>query len=268
MSIDVAQVVGVLKESRKYKSLCEETLTRVASWAAARSKRNKEAAKRAKTKLHQVYGAYLGHWNPREAAGLLDQFAAAASADDVRRICRDIMFMHASTRERLQVLDGIYARIFEVTGNPQRVLDIGCGFQPFALPWMGVRAEHEYMGTEIDTRIVEVVNRFLQMMRQTGAVRAQDVLANMPTDEVDVAFLLKMLPCLEQQEKGCSEGILRSLNAKFVVVSLPMRTLSGRDVGMDEHYRRVMDEVLRDSTWPVTRFEMGHELFYILDKRR
>ncbi len=268
MPVDIAQVIDSLKQSRKYKSLCDETLNRVAAWAAARSKNGKEAVKRAKTKLHQVYGAYLGGWDAREAGALLDQLIGGQSEEDVRRICRDMLFMHASMRERMQGLDEIYARIFDVTGRPSRLLDIGCGFQPFALPWMNLPREAKYIGTEIDTRIVDLANRFLARIGQTGEIRAQDVLVSVPTDEVDVVFLFKILPSLEQQEKGCSGRILHEINAARVVVSLPTRTLGGRDVGMDEYYRRMMEEILRGGKWTVTEFAVERELFCILDKRR
>ena len=47
-----------LKESRKYKYLCDDTLRRISRWAVERYD-GRQAVKAAKNKLHQVYGAYF-----------------------------------------------------------------------------------------------------------------------------------------------------------------------------------------------------------------
>ena len=69
------------------------------------------------------------------------------------------------------------------------------------------------------------------------SVQCADVLVSVPEVRADVAFLLKTLPCLERQQEGAGVEVLRSLNARHVVVSFPTQSLGGREKGMYEHYR-------------------------------
>ena len=98
--------------------------------------------------------------------------------------------------------------IFEITGVPRRVLDLGGGLHPFALPWMNVPVTSEYVVWEIDQRMVDLVNRFFSTVGRRPLARCQDMLVRTPKEEADVVFLMRVLPSLEQQDKGCSMELL------------------------------------------------------------
>jgi len=267
MPIQLADVVEELGRSRKYRHLCRDTLRRIAFWSASRSSSQNEALKRAKRKLHQVYGAYLQGWDPQVAHGLLDSLPPTPQEDVLQAVCRQILNQHTSTRERQGALEKLYAAIFEIVGRPKRLLDLGCGLHPFALPWMGLPPDCEYLAWEVDRRMVDLVNRFLTILGRRPSAQCRDVLANGPPRQADVVFLLKMLPCLEQQERGCSEPLLRSLATPFVVVSFPARSIGGREKGMRAHYASAMGSILAECPWPVSTMEHGEEIFFILNKR-
>jgi len=259
------EVARAVTESPKYRCLSRETVDRIAAWAVARSPSRAGAVKRAKRKLHEVHGAYLGAWDPRRVEELL--FSPRPSGDAaVRDACREILSRHASTRERLPILDSFYRRIFEITGVPRRLLDVGCGLAPFALPWMSLPKDCEYVATEIDARIVSLVNRLFETESQKGAAHCRDVLAAIPDGEFDVVLLLKMLPTLERQQKGCAGPLLRALDARFVVVSFPVLSLGGRKKGMPHHYRKMMDRALDLSPRPAVPVELEGELLFVVDK--
>jgi 16S rRNA (guanine(1405)-N(7))-methyltransferase len=266
MGTEIDQVVTAVRESRKYRHICPDTILRTATWAAARSRSAKEATKRAKRKLHQVYGAYLDGWDPGALSELVEGVPHGADLESVRPICTAVMQQHTSTRERLDVIEGFYGKILGVTGVPRRVLDLGCGLHPFALPWMGLPEDVEYAAWDIDGRVVALVNGFFARVGLPQAARCQDVFAAEAGDEVDLAFLLKMLPCLEQQEKGSGARLLGRIRAPFVVVSFPARSLGGRDKGMAAHYGGTMEATLSDSGWRAEKIEAGRELLYVIDK--
>ena len=267
MPIRLTDVVAAIGHSRKYRHLCRDMVTRVAAWAVSRSRSEADAVKRAKRKLHQIHGAYMHGWDADAAHALLDSLQPDPDVSALRPVCRRIMEQHASTRERLPALDGLYADIFEVTGVPRRVLDLGCGLHPFALPWMNLPPESEYAAWEVDGQMVALVNRFLALAGRRPLARCRDVLARFPGEEADVILLMKMLPSLEQQRKGCSAEVLQVLNARFVVVSFPVRSMCGREKGMRAHYTRAMNNVLAECPWPTTTIELGREVFFVLDKR-
>ncbi len=268
MPIRLTNVVEAGGNSRKYRHLCRDMVTRVVDWAVARSHSEADAVKRAKRKLHQVHGAYMQGWDAGASHELLGSLPPHPDIAALRTVCRRIMEQHASTRERLPVLDGLYAAIFEVTGVPRRLLDLGCGLHPFALPWMNLPPESEYSAWEVDGQMVALVNRFLTLAGRRPLARWRDGLARFPREEADVILLTKMLPSLEQQRRGCSAELLQALNAPFVVVSFPVRARGGREKGMRAHYTRAMDGLLAQCPWPaVGRVEWGHEVFFVLDKR-
>ncbi len=258
----VSRVVESLRSSVKYRYLCEATLTRMARWALERHASPKDAAKAAKSKLHQVYGAYMEPGTcERVARGV-----AALPEEELRVVCRRIMESHASTRERLADLEEIGLALADLVKPQGPVLDLACGLNPFALPWMNLSPELSYYAWDIDARLIGHIDTFLAGIGCPGEAVCRDVLAEPPDVEADVVLLLKALPCLEQQEAGASLRLLRGLSARVVVVSFPSRSLGGRGKGMADHYGAFMQGICgaldieaRILMWP-------SETFYILQR--
>ena len=107
----------------------------------------------------------------------------------------------------------------------------------------------------------KLYDRFLQ---EYGSCVCRDVLVSEPTDEADVVFLLKTLPCLEQQEKGSSARLLGALRAPFVVASFPNESLGGRGKGMPAHYAAIIEKIASGIFGQVVRIAHEPETFYVL----
>jgi 16S rRNA (guanine(1405)-N(7))-methyltransferase len=259
-------VAEAIRQSRKYRHLCPEVVLRMAEWAITRTRSQKEAVKTAKRKLHQVCGAYLGHWESSALDDLLAQMPQGRDMELLKPACRAIMQRHTSTSERLEFLPGLFESLFRITGVPSRVLDLGCGLHPFALPWMGLPGDVKYAAWDIDARCVALVNAFLRRIGLEPLAEWRDVLGDGPKPPADVAFLLKTLPCLEQQQKGCGARLLREISAPFVVASFPARSMGGREKGMRGQYTAALAEMLHGTSWRSTLVERGQELFFVVEK--
>jgi len=267
MDVDVNRVVAQLSQAAKYRDLCEPTLRRMAAWAAARSASTTDAVKRAKRKLHQVYAAYLEGWDATAAERLMGQVEAKeAPADIARDVARRIMANHVSCRERFGALDHLYHDIFAITGLPTSVLDLGCGLHPLAIPWMGLPADVRYTAWDVDQRLTGVVGRFLAWIGQAGEVQAADLLVSLPQQPVDLVFLLKMLPCLEQQQPGVSRELVRHLPGRWLVISFPAQSIGGRLKGMVQHYDQAMRDTLDECGYAAQCLHTPTETFYIVNK--
>jgi 16S rRNA (guanine(1405)-N(7))-methyltransferase len=262
------ELIGVLKRSRKYANLCEDTLTRIADWAAARHKAPKSAIKAAKRKLHQVYGAYFDRLDLARVEELVQTLPSAATEDAVRATCREILACHASTAERLPLIDRLYPELLAATGAPSVILDLACGLHPFALPWMALPPQARYHACDIDHRLIDAVSLFLKRTGRRATAECRDILVSLPDGEADVAFLLKTVPCLEQQEPGATVRLLRRLRARHVVVSFPAKTLGGREKGMRDHYDRVMSRIAEELRAPTRRLDYPNETFYVVRRCR
>jgi 16S rRNA (guanine(1405)-N(7))-methyltransferase len=242
----VAEIVGGLRDSRKYGQLSLPTLVRVARWALRRYRDPQKALKAAKRKLHQVYGAFLQPGAiaaAQRAARLLAADSLPPEAE--RALCVEVLRQHASTAERLPFLERFYAEILADISPVRSVQDLACGLNPFGIPWMPLEPGGEYLAVDIDERLAAVFERLSDLWPVWLRGHSHDLLSgplNDPGGPPDVVLLLKAIPCLEQQEAGAGWRLLESLDAPCVVVSFPSRSLGGREKGMRQSY----DRLLRD----------------------
>jgi 16S rRNA (guanine(1405)-N(7))-methyltransferase len=170
----IATVVADVLASRRYRWLAPELVARIAVAESPKAARLAEAVKRTKRRLHQVCGAYV---ETLQSEVLLDRLrdAAAAGEEQLRDACREAMTRHASTRERLPVLDRFFAELFAVTGRPRVVLDLACGLNPLAAPWMDLPPDAVYLACDVDRRLVTLVDGFLALRGIRHAVELRDV---------------------------------------------------------------------------------------------
>ncbi len=267
MTFDPSEIIQALQTSRKYKYLCEDTLSRIAEWAGNSQPSQGQAIKAAKRKLHQIYGAYLSRWNPRRIEKILLSLGDNPTSAALEDSCRRILSLHTSTAERLGILGEVYSSIFEITGPPKRILDLGCGLSPFGLPWMNLPADAQYQGWEIDQRMVDQINRFFQIAAPGSTALCKDILSQTPSQPVDIALCFKLLPCLEQQVPGISSRLISELPASFVVVSFPVRSIGGRSKNMPQNYAANFEPILDQLNLNATKLEWPDELIYVVDKR-
>src|SRR3954454_15558408 len=159
---DITGLIASVQSSQKYAAISEDMIRSIGLRELAARRNLKEAIKATKNKLHQVAGAYLDARLPYDDWLALLEAAAAAdrqpTTDDrplsnsklkplplsaakgqnsaLARACLAIMRHHASTRERLPILESFYATTLASLGPVRSVLDLACGLNPLALPWM------------------------------------------------------------------------------------------------------------------------------------
>lgn len=244
-----------LLQSKKYRDVCPDTVRRVWDECTAKYKKPKDVDKAAREALHGITGAFLTPAEVRECAWAMQAWRAGGQTDAQ---LENILNKHASTRERLPLadMDALYARIFDITGKPGRVLDLACGINPIYLGARGVTVT----GADISGAAVKLINSF---GAPCNAVCA-DLLCGIPKGRYDLALLFKVLPLLERQRAGSAMAVMQSVNAAYIVASFPTRTLGGRNVGMAAHYADWMAAHLPDGRAVAGQFETENELFYIL----
>ncbi len=258
--------IAEIKRSKKYSSLNIDTIGRVVNWASERAESETDVVKVAKKKLRQVYGAFIDSFDYNKVKALQDQIIPTTRPVALKQTCEQILQCHQSTSERIGILDKACKSIFSVTGKPGSVLDLGCGLHPYSIPWMGLKQGTEYIAWEIDERIVDLVNGYFERSGINGRVELKDVLVDVPDYEVDVVFLLKMVPSLEQQEAGSSRKLIESLKAKWVVVSYPTASIGGAEKGMRENYEDMMEGVIEGMDVGIEKVEFDEEIFWLLRK--
>lgn len=256
---DLDTVLATLRASKKYSGLADAALQRVAAWAVARHRSTREASKAAKRKLHQVHGAYFDGKHLSAIDCALDRIGVA-DVETKKSICSEVLSLHASTAERSEILGSLYRAVFDVTGVPRSIIDVGCGLHPFGLPWMGLDSDCRYTAMDVDERLAARLDRFLGIMGQNARVYAGDILSDGVAEAADVALFMKVAPCFEQQSSGAFREILMKTQAAWSVVTFPVASLGGRDVGMRQHYERFIEEI---GATPAARIDFSTELVYV-----
>lgn len=270
MSADVDELIKLVQAvvgSAKYRHVCEDVIRNVGSRELARRPNLREAIKATKNKLHQVGAAYLA--GRMDYDRWLEGLGTAASSGDRRRflqVCREVMKRHSSTRERVGMLDEFYARTLAGLSGIRTVLDIACGLNPLAIPWMPLERDLEYHAYDMYTDMVAFLGQFLEIAGVRGQAEARDVTRFPPTRRADLALILKSLPCLEQLDKSASVRLLEATNAEHLLISFPVRSLGGRDKGMAHSYEQQFLELVAGKPWAVRRFEFSTEMAFLVSK--
>jgi 16S rRNA (guanine(1405)-N(7))-methyltransferase len=262
-------ILARIATSRRYRTVSDEVILRLAGEEIPKSRNLADAEKRTKRRLHQIFGAYTGQ--PDYPSLLVRMTAAHERGDDeeVRALCRTAMEWHASTRERLPILDRFYAAIFAITGVPESIVDLACGLNPLAFPWMGLADGATYVACDIDSGLVGFVAGFLDLLGVEHRVRLCDVVASPPNACCDVALLLKSVPCLDQQDPTTAVRVLSAIDARHYVITFPTQSLGGRGKGMARNYRTRFEALRTELGWEsrhVDEIELPGELIFIVKR--
>lgn len=269
------QLVGAVLKSPKYRNVCEDLIRQVGRRELAVRRNTNAAIKATKNKLHQVSSAYLAT-RIDYARGLeaLRRALDSGDSEELRQVCRQIMGLHASTQERLAILDEFYATTLAGLGPIRSVLDVACGLNPLAIPWMGLDEHVTYYAYDVYLDMVAFIREFLALIGVQGRAEACDVTqwqAGKPApppsrQQADVALILKTIPCLEQVDKTAGLRLLETIQARHALVSFPVHSLGGRSKGMVENYEARFHALVQGKPWAIQRFEFATELAFLVTK--
>ncbi len=164
---------------------------------------------------------------------------------------------HASVVERRSFARELYRGLFQIIGKAQRILDLGCGLNYFALkPYY----KGWYYGFDVSEREIALLQGQKNCVGQVV-----DIMSHAEYPPADVAFLFKMTDILDKG-KGHknTERILDILPVMWVVVSFPTVTMSGKPMNFPR--RKWMELLCQRKGWSFTLLEFPSELFYVVEK--
>ena len=261
------RLVEAVLASSKYRHVASDFIRSIGAGELGKRRNLKEAIKATKNKLHQVGGAYLQD-EPHYARWLneLQRATRREERAQVLAVCKDIMSRHASTRERLPLLEDFYGTILAEIAPVRSVIDIACGLHPLAIPWMPLANDAEYYAYDIYQDMMDFLDECLSCLHIPGQARVCDVIHVCPAQRADVAFLLKAIPCLEQVDKSAGQRLLETINADHLVVSFPAASLGGRNKGMVMNYEAHFVELVAGKGWTMKRFTFQTELVFLISK--
>jgi 16S rRNA (guanine(1405)-N(7))-methyltransferase len=260
-------LIQELRSSSKYQALNlpESTVHDLLVKELSHQRTTKEALKEVRKKLHNIVALYLGDPDYPQVFTELKAAFQSGDAQVIKAACTHILNSHVSTRERIDLVDEFYARLFAITGQPHTILDLACGLNPFTFPWMGLPKDINYYAYDIHQPRVTLINQFFELAGLPQLAIKQDVLVDPPQIEADVAFLFKEAHRFEQRQKGCNRPLWEALNVRYLLVSLPPQSLSGH-YNLVERQRQLVRSTLKNLPWKVEEILFKNEMVFIIDK--
>ncbi len=259
---DVESLAAAVLATRKYGAIAPEFVRRVAADELRRHPKN--ALKATKNRLHQVAGAYLSV--PPDYDSWLERLRMAAP-DERGEICRALMQTHASTRERLPILDEFYRTALADIAPVRSVLDVACGLNPLAIPFMPLADGATYYACDLYSDQADFFNAAFPLLGVSGSAWASDVTQTIPAQRVDLAMIVKAIPCLQQIDKGIGARLLEGIQADHLLVSYPVHSLGGAAKGMRANYEAQFSELVAGKGWTIRRYDFETELAFLVTKR-
>lgn len=271
---ELERLVEEVARSRKYGNIAPAVVRRIAARELAAHPASREALKAVKNRLHQAGGAFLGP-EPNYGHWLRQLSAAQGNPLVLRNACLTIIEHQSSTRERLPILDRFFSTVLAEIAPPRSILDVACGLGPLAIPWMALPPGVTYYACDMYSDLVSFLNQALPLLGVAGRAWACDAAADslLPADDVpglqlpvDLALLLKAIPCLEQTDKSAGQRLLDELPARNMLVSFPVKSLGGADKGMRRSYEDRMNALVQGRPWQVRRLEFATELAFLVTR--
>jgi 16S rRNA (guanine(1405)-N(7))-methyltransferase len=206
---------------------------------------------------------------PRYATWLraIEQAVQLGDPGALRAACGEAMLLHTSTRERLPFLERFYAELLvEVVAPGSHILDIGCGLNPLAMPWMRLPENVTYTCYDIDAGLIDFLNAFFAAMSLSGHAELRNVVTDPPRASANLALVLKVLPTLDQLQRDAGATLLHELAAPRMLVSFPARTLGGTEKGMAATYTARFLALASSERWQVRQFTYSSEIAFLVTR--
>jgi len=262
------ELVQSVRAAPRYQSISVDLVRQVGMRELAKGRKLKEAIKTTRSKLHQVAVAYQESPIPyNKYAAMLQNLSPDLKDPDLQAFCRKVMAQHASTAERLPILDTFFHTILTPLVPVHSILDLACGLIPLARPWMPLENNARYDACDIYSDMVDFINLFFNHLLQPGRAELCDLTQACPERQADVAFLLKSVPCLEQLDKQLIPRLLQQIPARHIVVSFPDRSLGGRQKGMAQFYSTHFESLVQNLPFDLKNITFPGEIVYILTKK-
>jgi 16S rRNA (guanine(1405)-N(7))-methyltransferase len=259
------RTVDRLRAAPKYRQVHIDTITDIVEREAAHAMNAADLERRARLKLHKVIADYLLQGRQSRLLRGLDD-AVAAGPQELRDWCRGTLSRHFSTAERLPDLERLYPAILDLTGPADSIADLACALNPFTVPWLRQTSTATYTGYDLNQSYVDIGTGFLAAIDSAATVEHRDVLVRPEDIKADVVLLLKTYHCMEDRRAGAALRLVCDLATPRIVVSFPIRTMSGRVSPFTRAHIERLTELAAERDWELRRATLTEEELVVLVK--
>lgn len=251
--------------SEKYADVHPGLVRRLLLVELAKGRSPRETVKAVRNKIHQVGGSYQDSSNGyANTVSRLTDLPADCRSPQLQEFCRSMLTRHASTRERLPILEAFY-QVLQPIAPLHSVVDLACGLNPLAIPWMPLAPGAFYHAYDIYSDMLALIGGFFEHIQQPGQAALCDLTAEVPDQPAQLTLLLKTIPCLEQVDKGIGLRLLNAIHSDYLLVTFPAHSLGGRSKGMPQTYQAHFTAMLPSVPWQLLSTTLfASELVFLL----
>jgi 16S rRNA (guanine(1405)-N(7))-methyltransferase len=219
----------------------------------------------------RVYFALRRYRREGAAPDLVAVDAAVAAGDrvELRRLARELLAAHTSSRERGDDYPELFRQLGAVLPADTSLIDLGCGLHPLAYLAFDVPRPDRCVAVDRDHWSISVLDRFAAggppswLRPRCADVTVEPLL----DDPVDVAVMLKLLPVVERARPGSAIRLL-ARPQRYVVVTGNVESLTRRD-RIAGRERRLLLRLIEGSGRPIVgEIELPTEFGYVLGPAR
>lgn len=267
MDEQLEKLVKQVQEGAKYRTVHPDLVENIARIELKKGRSWKETVKSIRNKLHQIGSAYqLEIIDYERLISEMKTLPQDIHCPEAKRFFIQTMGKHASTRERLPILDQFFSNCLSPIAPIHSILDLACGLNPLALAWMPVSDSIEIKACDIYTDQIDFLNEFFQHFNIHGKAFCCDLTQQIPQEKAQVAYVLKTIPCLEQIDKSIGLKVLNEIQCENLLVSYPAQSLTGKKKGMRQYYSDYFLTLINNTDWEVSSFSFLSEQAFFLKK--
>ena len=268
--LDPKKLAEEIAATKKAKHMDPGLIQQVLSRELRNAKSRKEVVKNVKSKLYQVSGAFRNdNLDYADLSEKLENITPDTPDDELKAVCLEILHTHASTRERMEILDEFYAEIFRDMPQPRTICDLACGLNPLTIPWMPLEPGYRYEAYDLFSDMSALINCFFEKRGIDGFAGQANLLYGLPGGPYDLIYLFKTIPCLEQIDKYGGRHLLSQMAyaARYAAVSFPGASLSGKEKGMPRNYEVHFMNIVDEDAWEIRKVRFPTELLFVLKSK-
>ena len=284
------EILRGIKKNKKYKTISDEIVEKEIAEFLRKNPKIKEKIKNKKLKkaeikrmvkeirkkLHRIYSSYQTKKKNKRYI-FLDELQHAVNKNENKKIIeatKKILSTTISTKERSEDYPLIYKKIFEITGKPETIVDIGAGLNPVSYPFMNLDAV-TYYAYDIDNADIQFLNDYFRVMKQKGLngkaelldIRNVEEMSHLP--QADVIFMFKVIDLIDAKKKKVSGQLIQyffeNKKTTHIIASFATKTLTRKDMNLP---RRIgFEKMLKHLNLTFQSFSIDNEIFYVISQK-
>lgn len=268
--MNAQEILQKIKANKKYKGIADEiVLAELERYAKKHSQieryKDERIVKDIRAELHKAHGSFQNNKKNKRARYFEELKKNPADIE----IIEAILSTNQSTKERIELYERLYKKIFEVTGKPKIIVDIGAGLNGVSIPLMNLGKELEYYCYDINQEDSDFMNEFFKLENINGKsfiMNCAKIEELFKIPDSDLCLMFKFIDTIEKSEKGhkLAEEIIETMIKKtnFIVASFATKTITGRP--MNFPHRGWVERMLERINLKFQLIETDNEFYYVI----